>query len=594
MKKIISMTLSAVMLASLFAGCSKAKPLSPKPDSQNATTVTSPTIEADYAQTDSDMFSDRDLKQEHDTAGSIQIQLEGSSATCSSPAVSITGSDISIDQEGTYILAGTLTDGSITVNAGEKDKIQLVLNGASITNRTGPAIFAVAGDKLFITNAANTENTISNGGSFVNGETDAAIFARMDLTINGTGKLTVESPAGHGITAKDDLAITGGNLTVNTAFHGLDANDSIRITNTTLTIDAGKDGIHAENNEDEALGFVYISSGTFSIEAEGDGISAASTLQICSGTYDLLTGGGSENASKDHSEGWGNPMGGGPGKPGMRAVETNEADTSTSMKGIKTGAGLLISEGSFTINSADDSIHAAEIIINGGSYQITTGDDAIHADQTLQITNGTINITESYEGLEAHHVTISGGDISMTCDDDGINAAGGNDSSGTQGRDPMEQGGRPMGPGGFGGAGDGSVTISGGILNIISSGDGIDANGTLTISGGKTTITGPTQGDTATLDFDVSGGISGGTFIGTGGSMMAQTFSDSAQGVISLNVGNQAADTTITLTDTDGNVIVSHSPTLPFAIVILSTPDMVKGADYTVTIGDMTDTFTAG
>ena len=165
----------------------------------------------------------------------------------------------------------------------------------------------------------------------------------------------------------------------------------------------------------------------------------------------------------------------------------------------------------------------------------------------------------------------------------------------------MEPGAKPRpgapgghgGPGGPGGAGDGSVTISGGTLNIISSGDGIDANGTLTITGGKTTVTGPVQGDTATLDYDVSGGINGGTFIGTGGAGMAQTFSNSQQGVISVSVGNQAAGTTITLTDADGNTVVSHTPSLPFAVVIISTPEMVKGAEYTITIGDLSESFTA-
>ena len=94
---------------------------------------------------------------------------------------------------------------------------------------------------------------------------------------------------------------------------------------------------------------------------------------------------------------------------------------------------------------------------------------------------------------------------------------------------------------------DGSITISGGTLYINASGDGIDANGTLTITGGYTVIVGPTQGDTSTLDYDVSAEITGGTFIGTGASSMAQTFSESSQGVISVNVGNQPAGTAITL-----------------------------------------------
>jgi hypothetical protein len=288
---------------------------------------------------------------------------------------------------------------------------------------------------------------------------------------------------------------------------------------------------------------------------------------------------------------------------GSFTIKTKSSSTyNDSMKGIKASKSLLVSGGSFSIDSEDDSVHAGNVILNGGNHEISTGDDAIHADETLQITNGTVSISKCYEGLEAHHVTITGGDIHMTCSDDGINAAGGNDGSGSaMDRDPMAPGpkpekpGKPGGPGGPGGpgkAGDGSVTISGGIVNIISYGDGIDANGTLTITGGKTIITGPTRGDTATLDFDVRGGISGGTFIGTGGAGMAQTFSNSTQGVISVNVGEQPA-ATLSVTDADGNVVISHTPTLPFAVIIISTPDMIKGESYTITIGESSHTISA-
>ena len=144
-------------------------------------------------------------------------------------------------------------------------------------------------------------------------------------------------------------------------------------------------------------------------------------------------------------------------------------------------------------------------------------------------------------------------DIKLVASDDGLNAAGGTDSSGTiGGRDGMFGGGGKSGMGGgFGGmsSGNGSIVISGGNLYINSSGDGLDANGTLEITGGYTVVVGPTQGDTATLDYDKSGIITGGTFIGTGASGMAQTFSDSKQGVIAVSVGNQAAGTQIILKD---------------------------------------------
>ena len=142
------------------------------------------------------------------------------------------------------------------------------------------------------------------------------------------------------------------------------------------------------------------------------------------------------------------------------------------------------------------------------------------------------------------------------------------------------------------GSSNGTLEISGGNLYIKASGDGIDANGTLTITGGYIVVCGPTQGDTATLDYDVSGTISGGTFIGTGAATMAQTFSASEQGVIALRTGNQAAGTLITLTGASGNAILSHAPELPFAVLILSSPEMVKGETYTVSIGTDSGDFT--
>lgn len=300
---------------------------------------------------------------------------------------------------------------------------------------------------------------------------------------------------------------------------------------------------------------------------------------------------------------FGGYMGGGPGggrpgqsKPGS-SQSTTTSENSTSMKGLKAANSMLISGGAFTINSADDAIHSnASVVINGGTFTIASGDDGIHADDTLTITAGKIDISECYEGLEALRIDVQGGDIKLIATDDGLNAAGGTDQSGTEGgRDGMYGGGRPGG-GGFGGMSgnsNGTIKVSGGTLYINSSGDGMDANGTLEISGGHTTVVGPIQGDTATLDYDKTGVITGGTFIGTGSTMMAQSFSDSTQGVIALNVGSRAAGTEITLTDSTGKVIVSRVPELDFAVVILSTPEMVKGETYTITVGTDSGEFQA-
>jgi len=612
MKKVLSIIVLLALMLATFAGCTPEKPVISAEttdiqvtasENYNEETVAAP-VEVDFSQTDADMFTGRDSETEYDASKAVQIQLNGNSATATSDSVMIKGSTVTIQEEATYVISGSLDDGMIVVAAQETAKLQIVLNGASITSKTSAALYVLEGDKVFVTLADGTENTLSNGGTFIaidENNIDGALFSKQDLTLNGSGSLTVTSPVGHGIVCKDDLVITGGNYTVNAASHGLDANDSARIANAKLAIDAGKDAIHCENSEDTAKGFVYISGGTITGEAEGDGIAASAYMQIVDGTVNLVVGGGSQNGSKAQSDFFGGFMGGGrPGQkgPGEFTNKTTE-ESSTSMKGLKAANSLLIFDGNITIDSADDAIHSdVSIIINGGEFTLASGDDAIHAEDTLTVTAGGINISKSYEGLEALHIDVQGGDIKLVASDDGLNAAGGTDQSGiTGGRDgmfgggPGMGGGRPGMGGGFGGMSsnsNGSIQISGGMLYINASGDGLDANGTLEITGGHTTVVGPTRGDTATLDYDRSGVITGGTFIGTGASGMAQSFSDSQQGVVALNVGNRSAGTEIVLKNTAGDVLITYKPELDFAVVILSSPDIIKGETYSINIGSDT------
>lgn len=554
-----------------------------------------------------EMFTKRDYQTDYDAAKAVTVTLNGKAAQSAGSGVEIAGTTVRIGKEGTYILSGTLEDGQIVVDGKNTDKIHLVLNGVEITGSNSAAIWIQQADKVFITTAKGTENILSSE-AFAESEhnIDAVIFSKDDLTLNGQGSLTVESPAGHGIVSKDDLAVTGGSYRVTCAGHGLAGKDSVRIGGGDFAITAGKDGIHGENEDDAALGFGYISGGSFTIQAEGDGIAVSASLLLAGGNYTITAGGGSQNGTKANSENYGGfPGGGFGGRPGGRpgdpfdgqgndkTAQTDE--NSTSMKGIKASGDLTVQGGTFTINSADDGVHSnTNITVTGGDFQIATGDDGFHADERLTVSGGTIQVTESYEGLEGHHILFSGGEIRLVARDDGFNAAGGTDSSGMGGRDQMFGGkGGPGGPGGPMGQGDGSIVISGGTVYIQASGDGIDANGTLKITGGHTTVCGPTQGDTATLDYDVSGTITGGTFIGTGGSMMAQSLSGSDQGVIALRVGNCAAGTPITLTDAGGNTVLSATPALDYAVVILSSPEIVKGETYTVTIGTQSGSFEA-
>jgi len=594
-------TLIALVLALtlLLGGCA-----APQSDAAPDTSA-----ENHQSQTDApgeEMFTSRDRDTSYDESAAAAITLSGSSASCTSNAVRIDGTTVTITDEGTYLLTGTLT-GQLIIDADESDKPHLVLRDVTIHSDTSAPLYVRSCDKLVVT--LEGENTLSCGESFTamdENNMDGAVFSKQDLTFNGSGSLSVTSPAGHGIVCKDDLVFTGGSYTVASSGHGIDANDSFRTVDATFAIDAGKDGVHAENNDDASLGFVYVESGSFTVEAEGDGLSASAHMTLLGGTYDIKAGGGSENAAAQSSDNWGGFMGGGgmmrpggmggpgggKGGPGGVAYTTQTTDTaedSTSMKGIKAGGALTVSGGTFTIDAADDAVHSnTDVTISGGAFTAASGDDGVHADETLTITDGSITVSKSYEGLEGLDIVISGGKIHLTCRDDGINAAGGTDQSGMGGRDQFGGG-----PGGMS-AGNGSIEISGGDIYMNASGDGIDANGTLEIRGGFVVVCGPIQGDTAVLDYDKTAIITGGTFIGTGSTMMAQTFTDdSTQGVFAVTVGSQSAGTPIVLTDGAGNTVIDYAPDLPFGLVILSSGDIVKGEAYTITVGTASGTFAA-
>lgn len=572
MKKLWSMLTVLLLLCGLISGCTD------RSADQPAATDTTP------VQKDQELFTQRDFRTEY--TGATRIQLQGDSAQADSKNVTVSGSTVTVTGEGTYLLSGTL-DGSVIIEAGQADKLQLVLDGANI--RSGTAALEIRqADKVFLTLAPGSENSLSGDG-------EAALLSDQDLTVNGTGSLTVTAPEGHGIRCKDDLVFTGGSCSVTAASHGLDANDSVRITGeTALTLVAGKDGIHCENADRPDKGFVHIAQGTVTVEAQGDAISAGAYADILGGSFTLTAGGGSVNGTKEHSEQFGGFM----GRPGNRQPreETSSTQDSTSMKGLKAAGDVTLSGGTFVIDSADDAIHAdGSIQVTGGSFDIKTGDDAFHAEDNLTFTEGQLNIRESYEGLEAHKITVSGGQLLIHAKDDGLNAAGGQDESGfTGGRDGMFGGGRPGGHFGSGSS-DGVIQISGGKLAIYASGDGMDANGSITISDGEIYVTNPSSGDTSVLDSDTGAVITGGRFIGVGASMMmAQSFdARSSQGVLACSVGNQSAGTPLTVTDDQGNTLISLETEYNSVLVIISTPEIVKGQTYTLTLGSTSGPVTA-
>lgn len=462
------------------------------------TTTTTSTTEITQTSTSSEMFTERDLEIGYDEENSAHVTLTGDSATSDSDAVLISESTVTITEEGTYILSGTLTDGMIVVSAQDTDKIQLVLDNVNITNSTSAAIYVIEADKVFITTAANSENTLTNGGEYVaidENNIDAVIFSKSDLTLNGAGTLTILAEAGHGVVSKDDLVLTSGTYVIDSANQGLSGKDSVRIASGTYTITSGKDGIHAENTEDSDLGFLYILGGNFTITAQGDGLSASAYVLIEGGTYAITTGEGSASVPLTTDTLNAAPM------RDYQTQTTTQEDT-TSQKGIKADGTITITSGTFAIDTVDDSIHAGgDFLISDGEFELDSGDDAIHSDTAVTIENGDFTIAYCYEGIEGLSVTIDDGNFDITSADDGINAAGGTDSSGFGG----------VGPGAeqFSSSSDSFIIINGGTIQVVSTGDCVDSNGDLTINGGTLNLTCNGNGNTA-IDCDGTYGNNGG------------------------------------------------------------------------------------
>lgn len=273
-----------------------------------------------------DIFSNRDLSGEYDAGESISIELSDSNISASSDTVTVDGGDITLAQEGTYIFSGSINNGRIIVDAGKSDKIQLVLNNASVTSQSSAAIYVKKADKVFVTLAEDTQNTLSNGGTF-NSEgddkIDAVIFSKDDLTLNGAGTLSIASPAGHGVESKDELRIAGGTYSLETASHGLSANDELSITGSDISINAGKegiegtmvnifdgniditaanDGINAANKNSSEINDVSINimGGNITIDAQGDGIDANGNITVSGGNMIIMGPSDNENAPIDY------------------------------------------------------------------------------------------------------------------------------------------------------------------------------------------------------------------------------------------------------------------------------------------------------
>lgn len=476
--------------------------------------------------------------------------------------------EVKITNAGTYVLHGSL-QGSLSIDVGEQETVRLVLKEASITSSSGPAIRCNNGKKLIISLYQDTTNQLIDAANTADSEADATISVQNDLTVNGSGSLSIQANIQNAIKAKDTLKLMDGSLQIKSVDNGIIGKDALYIHEGSYQIEASGDAIKSTYDKDDEKGDIIIENGSFELTAAQDGIQAARNLTIYNGNFQIEAGGGSTNAVKTNNAFQHGSF--------PQREQTNSEEETISTKGIKATGTLIIKDGVFTLNTCDDSLHAnGDITLTNGSFTITSGDDGIHADDTLTIDNGSINITESYEGLEGADVIINDGDIQIVSDDDGINAAGGSDqdSAAEPFIDHFRQG------------GDYTIQIHGGTVLVDAKGDGLDSNGTIEMDGGSVVVFGPSDGGNGALDYEEAFKINGGILIAAGSSQMAQApSSDSSQNAVMFNISQQEANTLFYLCDASGNPIIAAAPSRTYDNIVISTPKLTLQKEYQLYIG---------
>ncbi len=548
----------------------------------------------------------------------VQLVLDNADITCATSAA------IYIKSAGKTFI--TLAEGSenILMNTAEFEAIDdnnidavifskddLALNGSgtlTINSENGHGI--VSKDDLKITGGTYNITAASHA---LSGKDSVRIAAGTFNLVSGKDGIHSENADDS---SKGYVYIAGGEFTIDSTGDGIDASNIVQIDDGTFDITAGG-GVEnsTKTHEDNMMGGPGGGKGPQMGEApsgevpdgntpsgeapSGKGLDGNAPSEKSSGEVPQGDPGnnssensGSDNSSSDRETPPEKPDSNTNQAAGTDKVasinqsdgtEQSESDTSdsdsASTKGIKADGRLYINGGTFTINSADDSVHSnSAVTINDGTYTLTTGDDGVHSGEAVEINGGTITISESYEGLEGLTVTINDGDIDITSSDDGINAAGGTEEMGfgRMGNDSTE---------------DTStdemwMEINGGYIHVLAGGDGIDSNGDITVNGGEVYIDGPSDNGNSAIDYGDRSAcyVNGGTVVAIGSNGMAEDISDdSDQQVMLVKLDSQKEAGEVTLTDSDGNEIITYTALKAYDCVIISTKDLEAGQTYTLT-----------
>ena len=352
-----TLILTSVTALTLMTACGQST-------TKSSTTAAADTtaISTSATNSQSSYFTEKDYDTSYDESTASKIELSGSSASVSGDGVTVSGSTVTISKAGTYVISGQSDGVQIKVEADKSDDVKLVLKGATMTN-TNAAISATSAGHVYLTLSEGTTNSLSDSSSNGDEKANAALFSKVDLTINGSGTLTVDGKKSNAIKANDRLHITGGTFNITSVGDAFNVNDELNITGTTMTIDAKEDGVKVDNDDDMTVGNMYLANNTITVTAGDDGIHASGNLVIDSGTYTV------KNATE----------------------------------GIE-GKSITINGGDINVYSTDDGVNAANknaqqsdiyFTMTGGNLTVEVGQgdtDPVDSNGNITVTGGTIKL----------------------------------------------------------------------------------------------------------------------------------------------------------------------------------------------------------
>ena len=465
-----------------------------------------------------------------DNAYTTYITLDGSGGTIDGNGAYFLDGDLVISNGGWYVLTGTLEDGKIIVDAHDSSKVWIRLNGVTVSCSDDACLRVDQADKVFLTLAEDTENSFSSGTVYseeaLADNTGGTIFSHDDLTINGSGSLSITAGYKHGIDVNDSLVITGGNITITAPQDGIHVSDSLRFMEASLTIDAGDDAVHSDDE-------LYIESGTVLINSCYEGLEAV-TIEITGGDITMYPTDDGINANGGSSTmGFGSRGGG--GTNGMPSPPDFSGRDMSSMSNTS-DSGMPPMPGEMSGTTSTDG-EMTSGMPSQGEMPSTPGERP----GTTQAENSDTDDTATDE--KEPYIRISGGTLTI------INATG-RDADGLDS--------------------NGSIYIDGGDIRISLLGDGTNnAIDYGSESGGECIVT-------------------GGTILAFGGSGMAEEFSENCtQCAVLYNIGSTVeAGTLFSLLDQEGEEIISYTPECSYSSVSFSLPEMTVGETYTVVCGE--------